>query len=126
MPPAPVLRVVLALLTLVGGAAVGLLSVVVHPTGVGIVLALLATVSSVLALPPGWWSRLPWAAGWMAVVLYASNPRPEGDYLVAADTQGYLLLGTGLAMVVLAVVTVRGRPRTVVAPADSGAVGDPS
>ena len=117
-------RVPLALLLLVVGVVVGTASAVVHGTGLGITLALVATLAGLVALPPGWWSRLPYAAGWLAVVLYVSRPRPEGDYLVAADTRGYLLLGTGMVAVAVAVVTLRPRSNTAPGAVDSGSVGD--
>ncbi len=117
-------RVPLAVLLLAAGVVVGAASTFVHALPVGLVLALVATFASVLALPPGWWSRLPFAVGWLLVVFYFSNPRPEGDYLVASDTTGYTLLGTGVVIVVASIITLRpasGRPR---AAGDSGAVAD--
>ena len=118
-----------ALLLLVVGVVVGAAATLVHGLQLGLVLALVATVATVLALPPGWWARLPFAAGWLAVVLYLANPRPEGDYLVAADTRGYLLLGTGMVALAFSIVTVRPttrrarRARPVV---DTGAGADRS
>ncbi|CAN5228919.1 hypothetical protein BH09ACT12_BH09ACT12_04410 [soil metagenome] len=120
------LRVPLALLALVAGVVVGTASTVVHGLRVGLVLALVATLATVAALPPGWWSRLPFGVGWLLVVFYFSNPRPEGDYLVASNVDGYLLLGTGMAIVAFGIVTLRparARPRPI---DDSGAAADPS
>ena len=124
------LRIPVAVLSLAGGMVVGAASTVVHGLGAGLVLGMLATLASVLALPPGWWARLPFAAGWLGVALYFSNPRPEGDYLVAGDGSGYALLGTGMAIVAFGIVTVRPprpAPRERVAAADdAGSVSDPS
>lgn len=129
------LRLPLALVLLVGGGLVGTAATLVHGLGVGMVLTLVATLSALLALPPGWWSRLPFSIGWLLVVVYFSNPRPEGDYLVAGDTEGYVLLGLGMVAVLVSIVTLRppsrrgrddhrsGRPA---APGDVGTVADPS
>lgn len=119
-------RVPLALLALAGGVVVGTASTLVHGLTVGLVLALVATVAAVWALPPGWWSRLPFAAGWLLVVFYFSNPRPEGDYLVASNTEGYTLLGSGMAFLAFSIITLRppaARPRAV---EDVGTTADPS
>uniref|UniRef100_UPI002B268A7B DUF6113 family protein n=1 Tax=Nocardioides sp. TaxID=35761 RepID=UPI002B268A7B len=101
------LRVPLAVLSLAAGAVVGTASVLVHGGTLGLTVALVAALASVLALPPGWWARLPFALGWLGSVLYFSNPRPEGDYLVASDTGGYLLLASGMAIAAFGVITVR-------------------
>jgi|GEM_PF-1809273 len=125
----------LALVLLVGGAAVGTAATLVHGLGVGMALTLVATLATVLALPPGWWSRLPFSLGWLLVVFYFSNPRPEGDYLVAGDTEGYVLLALGMVTVFFSIVTLRpparrarddGRTDVSDTPGDVGAVGDPS
>lgn len=101
------LRIPIAAGSLAGGVLVGALSTVVHGLGIGLALSLVATLASLLALPPGWWARLPFAGGWLGVVFYFSNPRPEGDYLVASDAFGYTLLGTGMAIVAFAIITLR-------------------
>ncbi|KAA1422683.1 hypothetical protein FE697_010905 [Mumia zhuanghuii] len=58
-------------------------------------------------------------AGAYAVVLFlGTSSRPEGDYLVAADTLGYaFLLGSLAALVVGIVWTTRGAGHTVPGPA---------
>ena len=39
---------------------------------------------------PGWWSRLAFVVGWVAMVGWLTVPRrPEGDYLISQDWQGY-------------------------------------
>lgn len=124
------LRVPLAVVSLAGGVLVGAASAVVHGLGLGLALSLLATLASVLALPPGWWARLPFAVGWLGVVFYVSNPRPEGDYLIASNGFGYTLLGTGMAIVAFGIITVRPTrampPERVASAEDAGSVGDPS
>ncbi len=126
----PGLRVPIAVLALAGGVLVGAAATVVHGLSAGLALGLLATLASVLALPPGWWARLPFAAGWLGVVFYFSNPRAEGDYLVAGNGVGYLLLGTGMAIVAFAIITLRpasaGSPGRVGGLEDARGVAEPS
>ena len=102
------------LATLVLGVVVGLSSAVLHQRWWGLLLAIAASGTTAYALPPGWWSRLPFAVGWVAVVAYLAVPRDEGDYLVAGDVQGYVLLGCAVALLMSAAVTMqpvkRGNP----------------
>lgn len=116
------LRVPVAVLALAAGVVVGAASTFVHGLRLGLVLALVAALAGVLALPPGWWSRLPFALGWLAVVFYFAQPRPEGDYLVASDTSGYLLLACGMVIVAFAIITVRPE-RARPAPAEDAGQG---
>jgi hypothetical protein len=99
-------RALAALGLLVAGAVTGVAAVAVHTIGWGLLLGLAATFASALALPPGWWTRLPLAAGWVGVVGWLSVPRAEGDYLVGSDAAGYGLLVAGLVLLVLAVATL--------------------
>lgn len=104
------------------GLVIGTASVLVHGRGSGLLLlGITATTAVAWALPGGWWLRLPFGVGWVAVAGYASHPRPEGDYLVASDVPGYLLLGYGLALLVVCVVSVR--PLRPVAPPETGGAG---
>ena len=118
------LRVPLAVLLLVVGAVVGTASAFVHGLPVGLPVALVAALASVLALPPGWWARLPFALGWLGAVLYFSTPRPEGDYLVAGDTDGYLLLASGMAIAAFGLITVRSPGSRTQRPGQHPAVAD--
>ncbi|CAN5483416.1 hypothetical protein BH11ACT8_BH11ACT8_16660 [soil metagenome] len=104
------LRVPVAVALLLLGAGVGVLSVAAHGLLVGLVLVVVATAATAYALPGGWSTRLPFTLGWLTVVYYASRPRPEGDYLVAADLHGYVLLGGGVALLLFSTVTLRDRP----------------
>lgn len=116
------LRLAMAVLLLALGVVVGVLSVAVHGLVVGLVLAIVATAATVWALPGGWLTRLPFTIGWIAAVYYASRPRPEGDYLVASDARGYVLLGLGVLLLVYCTTTLRPRPRSAYparAPADA-------
>lgn len=98
-----VLRVV-GLLVL--GVVVGTASVGVHATWWGLPLALTTTAVSAYALPGGWTGRAPFAIGWAAVVAALALPRPEGDFLISGDLNGYALLAFGLALLVAGLVTL--------------------
>jgi hypothetical protein len=100
------MRVVWFVLLLGAGAAIGVAAVAVHQRWWGVALAVGAVVATVLALPPGWWSRLSFALGFMAVLGVAMTPRAEGDYLIPGNVRGYLLLAVGLAAFLIAVGTL--------------------
>jgi hypothetical protein len=91
---------------LLAGAATGVATVALHELGWGLALAVVATVVAVLALPPGWWSRLAFVLGWDAMVGWLSFTRPEGDYLISQDVAGYAVLGLGLVLLVVAIGTL--------------------
>ena len=108
------MKVLAAVGTFVLGLVVGLSSVALHQRWWGLVLALAATGTAAYALPAGWWARMPFAFGWVAMVGYLAIPRDEGDYVIADDLQGYVLLGFAVALGVAAAVTLqpvrRGNP----------------
>lgn len=109
------MKVLGALGLVVAGLAVGLASVALHGLWWGLALAVAATSSAAYALPAGWWARVPFAAGWFAVIAYLLVPRSEGDYAIAADAHGYTLLGFALVLLVACLVTLpsrRVRPAT--------------
>ncbi len=108
-------RVPVAVLCLALGVGVGTLAVAVHGLAVGSVLLVLATAATAYALPGGFSTRLAFGAGWLAVAFYASRPRPEGDYLVAADARGYTLLASGVVLLLFCTTTLR-RPGTPAPP----------
>jgi hypothetical protein len=110
------------------GAAVAVAAVAVHrlevlalgvPLPLGLALGVLATVAVAVVLRrivvP---SRLAtsYAVGWLVVFALALQGRPEGDYLVAGDAVGYVLMLTAAG--VLALGLLPGR-RVV----DSGSAG---
>ncbi|WP_370291064.1 DUF6113 family protein [Nocardioides sp.] len=104
-----VARIVGGLALAVLGVAVGVSSVAVHALAWGLPLGI-ATVAAVLvALPAGLSGRFAFAVGWVGVLVVAMVRRPEGDFLIASDLLGYLLLAQGL--VVLAVGTAGVVPR---------------
>lgn len=102
------------------GAAVGLGTVALHDYPWGLGLGVVTTAATMVALSPGWWSRLAFAFGWVAVLGFAVAPRPEGDYLVSSDLDGYLLLAVGMVVLVTGVV---GVVRRRAGADDSGATG---
>lgn len=108
---------------LVAGAVVGAASTLAHGRTWGLLLALVATAATAVALPPGWHTRSAFALGWVVVVLYGTRPTDSGGYLVAGDVRGYLLLLLGLVLVLHAVVTVR--PRGGPAPEQEPSRGHP-
>jgi len=117
-------RAGLALLLLVAGLVTGLAALVVHLRPWGLPLALVASVAGLLALPPGWWSRPPAAAGWSLAVVLGLSGRPEGDYVLEATVAGYAVLGAALLLVVLAVGTLPP-PRRPAAVVPAPATGSP-
>ncbi|NYI46204.1 hypothetical protein BJ993_003284 [Nocardioides aromaticivorans] len=112
-------RAPLAVLCLLGGAAVSTCAVLLHDYAWGLVLGVVTTFALLVALPPGWWSRLSFAVGWVVVLLQATTERPEGDYLVSSDASGYALLLVGTVVLAGGFVGLvrRGRPA-----GDSGGV----
>lgn len=107
-------RALLVVPCLVLGAGVAVCTVLLHGYAWGLVLGLAATAASLVALPGGWWARLPFAAGWVAALGVLTLERSEGDYLVAGDGSGYALLAGGA--VVLGVGFVGLLPRRATAP----------
>ena len=94
---------------LVLGAVTGVASVALHQHGWGLLLGVLAPAATLAALPPGWWSRLPFALGWVAMIGYLTMPRPEGDFVIADGTAGYVLLVAACVFLVAGLVTLPRR-----------------
>lgn len=105
------LRAAAALGLLVAGFVIGLAAVAVHARAWGLPLGAVATLAALVALPPGIWSRCAYAAGWIVALALALIPRPEGDYAIASDVPGYVLLGVGLVLLVAALATLPVRRR---------------
>ena len=100
------MRLLAAVGLLLVGAVTGLTTVAVHELVWGFVLALVATAAAVFALRPGWWSRLAFVLGWVVMVGWLTVPRPEGDYLISQDWQGYGVLGFGMLLLVVGLATL--------------------
>lgn len=107
MSPSP--YVVAAGLLLVG-AATGVAAVAVHSLWWGLPLAAAAAAAALAGVGPGWLTRLPLALGFIATVGLAVPRRSEGDYVVAGDAPGLLLLLLALVVLLVALVTLP-RPR---------------
>ena len=110
------MRPLAAVLLLGLGAGTGLASVAVHEIWWGMLLIVPATAAALLGLPPGWWSRLPFALGWTGLVASVVTPRPEGDYAIGQGPAGYALLGLALVVLVFGLATLPrpgGRDRRV-------------
>lgn len=108
------LRLLAAPLLLLIGAFTALASVVSHELWWGLPLAAAAVVATYVWIGRGWLTRLPFALGYVAVVLVAVTGRPEGDFAVASSTRGYLLLLLTLVVLVVAVVTLPRPGRALV------------
>jgi hypothetical protein len=91
---------------LLAGALTGLTAVAVHELVWGFVLAVVTTTVTVFALPAGWWSRLAFVVGWVLMVGWLTVPRPEGDYLVSQDWQGYGVLALGMVLLITGLATL--------------------
>ncbi len=100
------MRVLVAALLLAAGLASGVATVALHALGWGLALAVAAVAVTLYALPAGWWSRLPFALGWVGMVGWLVAPRPEGDYAIGSDLAGYTLIAVALVVLVLALVTL--------------------
>lgn len=107
MNGAYVARAAVAVVALLGGAAVGVSTVALHDYWWGLLLGVVATVALLVAIPGGWWRRLPFALGWSAAATVLSVERPEGDYLVDQSVSGYLLLGAGVGVLLGGIVGLR-------------------
>lgn len=117
-------RLAAALGLLVAGALTGIASIIVHPRDATLVLAAAATIAALVALPPAWWARIPFALGWALPVTAGAIPRREGDLLVAATRNGWLLLGLALLLLVAAALSVATRSRRPVDVARSASGGE--
>ena len=104
------MRVVRVVACAAGGVVTSFAAVMVHQRWWGLALAVAAVAAATVALPAGWWTRLPFALGFVVVLGLAMVPRGEGDYLIPANTRGYVLLGVGFVLMLTAVSTL---PRPV-------------
>ncbi|MBB6626918.1 hypothetical protein H5V45_06245 [Nocardioides sp. KIGAM211] len=107
------MRFLLAPLLLLGGAGTGLATTALHHWWWGLALGAAATMTALVALPPGWWGRLAFALGWFLLVARLVLPRPEGGFVVGADTPGYALMALGLVVLVTGVATLPRPTRPV-------------
>lgn len=109
------MRILFHAAALVVGAAVGIASVTVHRSTVlslpvGLLLALACTFVTAWAIR----EMLPrvaasYSLGWLVAFGTAVFGKPEGDFAIAGDLRGYVLMATALAMVVLGVASLAAR-----------------
>jgi hypothetical protein len=81
---------------LLGGAVSGAAAVLTHSSWTWLVCAVVAGVATLRWLPAA--AGLCFAAGWVLPVARASLTRPEGDFLVSADAQGWTLLASSFLL----------------------------
>jgi hypothetical protein len=113
-------RAALALACLLVGAAVGLAAVAVYAWWWGLLLAAVASLSALWALPSRWYTLAPFALGWWVPLAIAWHQRAEGDYALASSALGYGVIVLGILVVVSAgyLVTLRW-PARVSAPSSA-------
>ena len=92
------MRALTAVALLAAGAVTSVAAVAVHQRWWGLALVAGAVTATLVALPRGWWARLPFAIGFIGVLGLAVTPRAEGDYLVPGNARGYALLAVGLLL----------------------------
>ena len=99
------------------GAAVGVASVAVHrdlvagfPAGLVFVAVVSVYVAWALRLVfPGGRFAASYCLGWLVVLGYVVAGRPEGDFAIASDLEGYGLIVVALVMVAALVTSLTGR-----------------
>jgi hypothetical protein len=96
----------LAPVTLLAGIGTAVGTVAVHQWWWGLLLAAATTLTVLAATPPGWATRLPFAAGFDGTVALMAVPRGAGDYLVAATGAGYAVLGLALVVLLVSIATL--------------------
>jgi hypothetical protein len=98
------------------GAVTSLAALAVHragPAWLGLAVATSLGVAWVLRATEMPRLGAAYCLGWLAVFGIAVAGRAEGDYVVAGDLEGYLLMAVGFALVVLGITSLgRGRGRT--------------
>ena len=105
---------------LAAGVVTAVAAVVLHTRAWGLLLAVVAVGATLLALPAGWSTRLPFGMGFALAVGRLAMRRGEGDYLVPGDAAGYVVLGLAVVVAAVALATLP-RPARGQAPGSSGA-----
>lgn len=91
------------------GAATAVAAIAVHRSGPGwLTLAVTASLGVAWGLRSTGTPRLgaAYCLGWLVVLGFALAGRPEGDYVLASDTAGYVMMATGFALVVLGITSL--------------------
>lgn len=103
----PLINAAAALGLAVLGAATATCVVVLQPHWWGLALGVGATATALWVLPDRWWGRLPFGLGWAITVAVVLGGRAEGDYVLASDAGGYVVLATAVVVAVVGLVTLR-------------------
>ena len=100
------MKVAGAVALLLAGAATALATTAVHQLWWGLLLGAAATLATLVAVGPGAWTRLPFALGWVALLVVVVPTRAEGDFVISSDGTGLTLLALGLVVLTFAVATL--------------------
>ena len=100
-------RILVALALLAVGASAALAATLIHQHWWGLALGFAVAALATRALPAGA-RRFAFMLGWFGAIIYALMPRTEGDYLIAASTSGYGLLGGSFLLFLTALATLAG------------------
>lgn len=105
------MRLLVLLAALVVGFAAGIAAIAVHRTLPGLLLGTATAVAVMVALRP-WQPRAStaFAAGWLVPLVAGVAGRREGDYVVASDLFGWLLIGSGFVVLVTGITAGRPHP----------------
>lgn len=95
---------------LLAGAVTGLATVAIHDVWWGLAWGAATAVATLLALGRGLWG-LAYVAGFDGLVGFLVPSRPEGDYVIASDAQGYALLGLGVVLLTASIIRLPRRVR---------------
>ena len=104
------MRILVAVLLLVAGAATALATVALHTLGWGFLLGAVATLAALVAVGAGWSTRLAFGLGWVGFIAWVTPTRAEGDFAISSDPAGYGLLALAVVVFVYSVATLP-RPR---------------
>lgn len=113
-PPAAVVGgfvafLVFAVVAALIGAATAVAAIAVHRSGpVWLALAVVASLGVGWALRSTGTPRLgaAYCLGWVGVLGVGLSGRPEGDYVLAGDAAGYVMMATGFGLVVLGITSL--------------------
>ena len=100
---------VFAVVAVLIGMSTGIAAIAVHRSGPGwLALAVVASLGVAYGLRSTGTPRLgaSYCLGWLVVLGVALAGRPEGDYVLAGDTAGYVMMATGFALVVLGITSL--------------------
>ena len=100
------MKVAGAVALLLAGAATALATTAVHQLWWGLLLGAAATLATLVAVGPGPWTRLPFALGWVALLICLMPTRPEGDFVISSNGTGLTLLALGLVVLTFALATL--------------------